>query len=236
MDRGRFIQWVAATLIVALGVGRACRRLRRRDGRAVDVSLSSSAWTPCAALTEAIPNGEAAFDDPVPVKAHATRSLMRLERLAQSPPAAPRTPQRLPSSVLAPFRRNEPSALHATLLASDDGRAATEATRGAVECTLRPVTFRKYTAAFLRVGALSSSLTLLLQFGCGGKSESRNTGPVEMKPLEACLRYESVMNSCFHRNVSFAHQAELMPTSEADRERIETMCSDNLARVQTACR
>lgn len=58
---------------------------------------------------------------------------------------------------------------------------------------------------------------------------------VTSQPVEECKQYEAALRSCFHRNVSFAHQSFVLAKSDEDRKRIKEICSDNLRRIQTAC-
>jgi hypothetical protein len=81
-------------------------------------------------------------------------------------------------------------------------------------------------------GALSLACVALgLSLGCGGKGIA--PGP---EPVEECRQYETALNACFHRDVSVANQASLLPKSDADRRRIKALCSENLKRIQIACR
>jgi hypothetical protein len=67
--------------------------------------------------------------------------------------------------------------------------------------------------------------------GCGGKHDS---GAPE--PVEECKQYEVAVNRCLHRNIDFASQPSLLPATAVDRERIRAVCSENLQRIQKACR
>jgi hypothetical protein len=50
------------------------------------------------------------------------------------------------------------------------------------------------------------------------------------------VRYERALGACFHREVSVAQQPGLLPASDADRARTEALCTENLHRIQLACR
>jgi hypothetical protein len=67
--------------------------------------------------------------------------------------------------------------------------------------------------------------------GCGGKHD-----PPQPEPVEECLQYEAAVRSCFHRDAAIASQAALLPATAADRQRIRAVCSENLQRIQKACR
>jgi len=66
---------------------------------------------------------------------------------------------------------------------------------------------------------------------CGGRFGSQDS-----KPIPECEQYERVYNSCFHRNTSIADQPSFVARSAAERERITTICTDNLRRIRVACR
>ncbi len=57
---------------------------------------------------------------------------------------------------------------------------------------------------------------------------------VNKSPLE-CQQYESALDACFHRASGFTSQPSLIPSSDADRERIRQICLDNLQRIQASC-
>jgi hypothetical protein len=79
--------------------------------------------------------------------------------------------------------------------------------------------------------ALGVFTACALALGCGGPSETSAS-----KPIEACERYEAAFKACFHREVAFMSQAALRPKTEAARERMAALCSDNLGRIQQSCR
>jgi hypothetical protein len=66
---------------------------------------------------------------------------------------------------------------------------------------------------------------------CGGHHD-----PPHPEPVEECRLYEAAVKNCFHRDISIASQASLLPATDADRERVRAMCSNNLQRIQKACR
>jgi hypothetical protein len=85
--------------------------------------------------------------------------------------------------------------------------------------------------------ALGMFAVCALALGCSGRSEpssSKATDPSQ--PIEACERYAAAVKTCLHRDVGFMSQAALRPKTEAERERISALCSDNLERIQQTCR
>lgn len=74
---------------------------------------------------------------------------------------------------------------------------------------------------------------------CGGKtgdqpSAVKDTNSVE--PVAACVQYQSALDRCFHRETGFASDPTMLPKGPGDRERLERVCSENLARLTVACR
>jgi hypothetical protein len=69
---------------------------------------------------------------------------------------------------------------------------------------------------------------------CGG--HRHGGAPAERAPVEACVRYEQALGTCFHRSVSIAEHPTLLPGSDAERARTEALCTENLHRIQLACR
>ncbi len=82
-----------------------------------------------------------------------------------------------------------------------------------------------------RLGIGAATMSLALGVGCGAKSEASRA-----EPVAECVTYESALRACFHREIPFASQASLLPKSDADRERICSLCAENLTRIQSACR
>jgi hypothetical protein len=76
---------------------------------------------------------------------------------------------------------------------------------------------------------------LLVTLACACSSRHADVTAVAPAPVEECEQYEAALNACFHRDVEFAHQAAVLPASDADRERIKIVCSANLQRIRTAC-
>lgn len=69
-----------------------------------------------------------------------------------------------------------------------------------------------------------------LLVACGGDA-------VDPTAVPECQLYEAKIASCLHRfSAGFATQASLIPKTKADRERIREQCSENLARLEKACR
>jgi hypothetical protein len=81
--------------------------------------------------------------------------------------------------------------------------------------------------------ALALFVGLLALSACGGKHEGERSSPT---PVEECRQYEDAVRRCFHRDVSIATQPSLLAVTKADRERIGASCSENLKRIQQACR
>ena len=81
------------------------------------------------------------------------------------------------------------------------------------------------------VSLVSVLAVLALACGCGGKRPSSDA-----EPVAECAQFETAMNACFGRHSSVARTPALLPKSDADRERIRAMCSENLERIRIACR
>lgn len=76
------------------------------------------------------------------------------------------------------------------------------------------------------------ALALALAVGCGTKDQTGGTP----EPVEECLRFESALNTCFHRDFAVASQEAYLPKSKADRARLQSLCADNLKRLTQTCR
>jgi hypothetical protein len=99
--------------------------------------------------------------------------------------------------------------------------------------TARPAANHSRTTA-ARQRCRQDFLLLLLVSMCGCGSRATSGGAPE--PVPECQQYENALASCFHRDVPFVSQATMTPKSDADRERIRTICAANLQRITTACR
>jgi hypothetical protein len=65
---------------------------------------------------------------------------------------------------------------------------------------------------------------------------SRPDDPVAAEPLAECAAYEQTFNRCLHRDLRIAHDETLIPKTRADQDRIRQVCTENLTRIQMACR
>jgi hypothetical protein len=100
-----------------------------------------------------------------------------------------------------------------------------------VEMSKRPTVANPFAAArlcWLVVAVLAGACRL-------GGSNDPSPSP-SSEPVQECRQYEAALNSCFHRDASFATQPALLPTSHEERQRIKTLCGENLRRIRTACR
>ena len=77
----------------------------------------------------------------------------------------------------------------------------------------------------------SALVTVALAASCGGKKPS--PGP---EPVAECVQYEAKLKACLHRDVPIASQAALLPKSDEERAQVKALCSENLKRIQVACR
>ena len=74
---------------------------------------------------------------------------------------------------------------------------------------------------------------------CSGKTSDKGTAdrtPSGVKAIPECVEYQSALERCFHRETGFATQPSMLPKNDEDRKRLQQMCSENLARLTTACR
>lgn len=56
------------------------------------------------------------------------------------------------------------------------------------------------------------------------------------QPVEVCVQYYALLSTCFNRDLlSGACDPSLIPTSQADLQQIEALCTANLQRLQQAC-
>jgi len=100
--------------------------------------------------------------------------------------------------------------------------------------------FARTTTGIRRFLTAGTVALIFAAAGCGGGASA----PVEQaaspqgraETVEECVSYERALGKCFHRNVSFAAQASLLPKNDSDRDRIRALCSENLRRLSTACR
>jgi hypothetical protein len=87
-------------------------------------------------------------------------------------------------------------------------------------------------ARSLTAGLLSMTTVVVAAIGLTGCGGSK----VDSEPVPECVQYETELASCFHRQTGAASQPSLIPKSKEDRDRIRQTCSENLARLRTACR
>ncbi len=84
-------------------------------------------------------------------------------------------------------------------------------------------------------------LLFLCLAACGGKTGDKpgvgvGAVAVPVETVPECVQYQTAFDACFHRDSGFATQPAMIPTTPADRDRIGAICSENLARLKTACR
>jgi hypothetical protein len=65
---------------------------------------------------------------------------------------------------------------------------------------------------------------------------SRPDDPVAAEPIAECTAYEQTFNRCLHRDLRIASTEDLIPKTRADEARIRQLCTENLGRIQKACR
>ncbi len=70
---------------------------------------------------------------------------------------------------------------------------------------------------------------------CGGKTDKASDKASKVELVAECVQYQAALDSCFHRDSGFASQPAMIPRTEADRRRLQQVCSENLARLKTAC-
>jgi hypothetical protein len=86
-------------------------------------------------------------------------------------------------------------------------------------------------AALTCGGRILGAAVLLPAIGCSGKSDR-----VPSEPVPECVEYEKTVASCFHRPLAIANQPSLIPKTRGEREQIRALCTQNLNRIQSACR
>jgi hypothetical protein len=94
----------------------------------------------------------------------------------------------------------------------------------------RPLLY--WTRSVLKKCPPATVLATVAFLGC------RNGDPVDQpapEPVTECKQYETALSACFHRSVSIASEAAYLPKSEADRPRVQLLCSQNLERIESAC-
>lgn len=82
-----------------------------------------------------------------------------------------------------------------------------------------------------RMVAMLATLAAIL-CACSGRAPSSD----DPAPIEECTLYEQALDACIHRDTHFSAQPALVATSDAARERIRSMCTENLRRLRDACR
>lgn len=87
-----------------------------------------------------------------------------------------------------------------------------------------------------KAAAFFSILAFVASLGTTGCRMGRADDATPPEPVAECVQYEAKLNACFHRDASVASQPTLLARTDSDRERIGAMCSDNLKRLETACR
>lgn len=87
-----------------------------------------------------------------------------------------------------------------------------------------------------KTAAMSSVFLFVAALGTSGCRMGRADDAAPPKPVAECLQYEAKLNACFHRDASIASQPMLLAKTDADRDRIAAKCSENLKRLETACR
>jgi hypothetical protein len=88
----------------------------------------------------------------------------------------------------------------------------------------------------IKAMAVSALLTAIaLSIGACAK-HAADEEPPPGEPVAECVAYEHLLASCMHRKTDFAAQAILKPSSPDERAKVRTVCSDNLRRLQAACR
>ena len=74
---------------------------------------------------------------------------------------------------------------------------------------------------------------------CGGRSSgsgsTSNQTVDSAKPIPECVEYERAFARCNGVSPPIAAQPSLLPTTDADRERIKLLCAANLQRLNQAC-
>jgi hypothetical protein len=76
------------------------------------------------------------------------------------------------------------------------------------------------------LGACLAAISLV--WGCNAN--------VKPEPVRECSQYEAALDACFHRDSGFASQPSVLPKDDADRERIRSLCIENLERLPAACK
>jgi hypothetical protein len=90
---------------------------------------------------------------------------------------------------------------------------------------------------FARAACAAAAVAALV--ACGGRkaSEERAANSSDVpQVVSECLRYEEKIRVCMHRDTGFANRPMLLARTDADRARIGAMCSENLRRLEAACR
>jgi hypothetical protein len=77
------------------------------------------------------------------------------------------------------------------------------------------------------------TLVFLILTGC--RAEQAATTEPERSPVAECERYEAAVRACFHRDVAVATDQAYIPASDTDRDRMRTICSENLRRLGNRC-
>jgi hypothetical protein len=91
---------------------------------------------------------------------------------------------------------------------------------------IRP-SFETRSLSLLAVVLAGTTLT-----ACGNAASQAD----DARPIAECNEYERALATCTGRNIAVGSQATALATSEAERERLRQLCSQNLSLLKATCK